>query len=117
MRYPAYLLASIRDTLADLYPERGDILRLLADAGIAAQRVNLERDAAAVWNDVVNLADDLGLVRHLLHAALREYTSGPAREQLLALGIALQDADTLRYGPPPPPLQGEKNGAAPAWTG
>jgi hypothetical protein len=56
-------------------------------------------------------------VRMLLTVALREYTSGPAREQLLSLGVALQDADTLRYGPPPSPTQGEKNGAAPAWTG
>jgi hypothetical protein len=117
MRYPSDTLARIRDTLADLYPGRGDILRLLADSGVASQRVNLEQDAAAVWHDVVHLADDLGLVRMLLTVALREYTSGPAREQLLSLGVALQDADTLRYGPPPSPTQGEKNGAAPAWTG
>lgn len=109
MRLPPDLRARIRDTLADLYPERGDILRVLDEAGIAAPRIRLEGDAQNAWHDIVAEANNLGLVRPLLAVALRQYASGPVGMTLLELVGALNLAEQAARSRVP---QGEKNGSA-----
>lgn len=94
--YPPYLLARTRDAYADLFPQRGDVLSLLAEAGVPAQSVNLEQDAAAVWDDAVREAAKLGRLRTLLDAGLRRYESGPAHNVLALLAAAAADADDVK---------------------
>lgn len=94
--YPGYLLARIRDAFADLFPQRGDVLALLAEAEIPAQSVHLEQDAAAVWDDAVREAAKLARVRALLEAALRRYESGPAHNVLSLMLEATADADAVK---------------------
>lgn len=114
VRYPNYLLIQIRDTLADLYVGRGDILRVLADSGIPAHTVNLEQDAAAVWHETVNEADKLGSLHSLLKVALQQY---PNYEPLLACQQALRDIATRAKSELPPRFaNSEKNGAG-SWIG
>ena len=109
MRYPADLLARIRDELARLYVERGDILRVLDEAGIAQTAINLEQKPVNVWARIVDEANHLGLVRQLLAVALRQYASGPVGMTLLELVGALNLAEQAARSRAP---QGEKNGRA-----
>lgn len=75
-------LARLRDTLSNLYRGRADAERVVSDAGLDLDRLDLDGGAKNRWHRIVDEADKQKRVGALVSVALNDY---PHDEVLLAL--------------------------------
>lgn len=66
-------LAQLRATLADLYPDLGNIRRIVDDAGLDDTKINFGGPATDVWHSVLQEARKVSGVEELVQIALEEY--------------------------------------------
>lgn len=74
-------LSSLRRILVHLYPEHGDIIRILDEAGIARSNVGLQSSPANNWHSVITEAEKNGRISAVVLAAQNDY---PDNAELLA---------------------------------
>ncbi|MEM7531859.1 MAG: effector-associated domain EAD1-containing protein [Chloroflexota bacterium] len=63
----------LRHHLATLYPDKEDIRRVLADAGIDPTRISLNESAETMWFNALNEAEKCGQLHELIDIAHSEY--------------------------------------------
>lgn len=66
-------LIDLRNIFVILYPDVSTIRRVLADAGLAAARVEFTSNATNIWYSALNEAEKLGQIEPLLRIAEGEY--------------------------------------------
>lgn len=73
---------TLRRALVNLYPDRRSIRRVLADANLPIERIDLEGPAESAWFGGIEEAERSGRTLDLLQVALRDY---PANAELRSL--------------------------------
>ncbi|MBV7329836.1 SUMF1/EgtB/PvdO family nonheme iron enzyme [Chloroflexi bacterium TSY] len=74
----AEILASLRETLATLYPNKEDARRVAADAGLDGRRIAFSTQALNNWQAILNEAIKAGRMKPLLKVAREEYGKNAA---------------------------------------
>jgi hypothetical protein len=73
MRWSRESLLKLREVLAELYPLREDILRVLKDAGVKVSLVRFEGSAINIWFSALEVANNNDQVEKVAEVALRDY--------------------------------------------
>lgn len=74
----AETLRTLRNTLADLYPEREDAVRVAGDAGLNLAYINLGNKPINNWHNILAEADKQELVGAIVRIAHEEYPRSDA---------------------------------------
>ncbi|MEZ4867863.1 MAG: effector-associated domain EAD1-containing protein [Caldilineaceae bacterium] len=67
------IFRNLRDSLASLYSDATSIRRVIADASIAAVRIDFNSNVLNIWHAVLTEAEKTGQVEDLLTTVAREY--------------------------------------------
>lgn len=78
------LLTFARATLAHLYPDEPTARRVVADAGLAADRIAFSGHATNTWQAILREAEKTGQMGAVLAVALKEYGSNQALQAVAA---------------------------------
>lgn len=78
------LLTFARATLAHLYPDEASARRLVADAGLAADRIPFSGHAANTWHAILTEAEKTGQIAAVLAVALKEYGNNQTLQAVAA---------------------------------
>lgn len=92
------LLTFARATLAHLYPDEASVRRVVADAGLAADRIAFCGHATNTWQAILSEAEKAGQMGAVLAVALKEYGSNQALQAVAAFygrGVASPSSATV----------------------
>ncbi|MFZ4660145.1 MAG: SUMF1/EgtB/PvdO family nonheme iron enzyme [Caldilineaceae bacterium] len=79
------LITFLRSILAHLYANEDDARRVVADAGLAADRITFSGHAANTWQAILTEAEKSGRIDAVLVVALKEYSSNQTLQAVAAM--------------------------------
>jgi formylglycine-generating enzyme required for sulfatase activity len=100
------LITFLRSILAHLYTNEADARRVVADAGLAADRIPFSGHATNTWHAILTEAEKSGRIDAVLAVALKEYGSNQALQAVAAVyggGAASTSSTAAPVSQTPPP--------------
>ena len=100
------LITFLRSILAHLYANEADARRIVADAGLATDRITFSGHATNTWHAILTEAEKSGRIDAVLAVALKEYGSNQALQAVAAVygsGAASTSSAAVPVSQTPPP--------------
>jgi len=110
-------LTQLRDILAELYPEADDARRVAASALLPVEHIDLQGEAANIWQSVLEEAEKQGRTEAIIQAATsaREYPNNPALKEAASAYLQQSAPSPARGQPAGAPAVGQRRGCTLSW--